>query len=344
MLAQIRCESSESRRDECRLMGVSTLMAAMLVVSGPAASDAAGTPDELIAAPILSVVLAAADAASTSSPGQATVAPTPPVPQTASGATEQAGQEKADDVEIIVSARPRPPREDPLQEVNLKTYAAVQTADKLVVAPAAKAYSKILPSFFRAGLRHFFNNLNEPIVFVNFLLQHKIGKAFETVGRFGVNSTLGVAGLVDVAKKAPFKLPKRRNSFANTLGFYGVKPGPFLFLPLVGPTTVRDLVGLSVDKLLLPSTVGKPFNRVWYTLPATIIGTLDDRVEFADKLQKFRDSPDPYSASRASYLQSRQAEIDALHVHGHRRRKPEVQADTPAPPPPPPPPAPDAAK
>ncbi|MGN8000197.1 MlaA family lipoprotein [Sphingomonas sp. 22176] len=336
-------------------MGVSPLIAAMLLASGPAAADGEGSPDELIAVPVLSVVLPAVDAQSTA-PGQATVAQSPPpavsavpepgqatsapaqtAPQAASAAPEQAPQTTPADDEIVVSARPRPPREDPLQEVNLKTYAVVQTADKLVVAPAAKTYSKIVPSFIRAGLRHFFNNLNEPVVFVNYLLQHKIGKAFETVGRFGVNSTLGIAGVVDVAKKKPFKLPKRRNSFANTMGFYGIKPGPFLFLPLVGPTTVRDLVGLSVDKLLLPSTVGKPFNRVWYTLPATIIGTLDDRVEFADKLQKFRDSPDPYAASRASYLQSRQAEIDALHVHGHRQRqrKPEVQPDTPAAPPPP---------
>ncbi len=337
------------------MMGVSTLMAAMLLASGPAEADAAGTPDELIAVPVLSVVLPALDAQSTepgqaaaapslppppaasaaTEPGQATVAPTQTAPEAASAAPEQAPQATPEDGEIVVSARPRPPREDPLQEVNLKTYAVVQTADKLVVAPAAKTYSKIVPSFIRAGLRHFFNNLNEPVVFVNYLLQHKIGKAFETVGRFGVNSTLGIAGVVDVAKKKPFKLPKRRNSFANTMGFYGIKPGPFLFLPLVGPTTVRDLVGLSVDRLLLPATVGKPFNRVWYTLPATIIGTLDDRVEFADKLQKFRDSRDPYAASRASYLQSRQAEIDALHVHGHRQRKPEVQPDTPATPPPP---------
>lgn len=311
-------------------------MAAMLLVSDPAA----GTTDELIAAPILTVVLPPADAEPLFAAGQATVTPTPSVPQAASpqaasGATEQAPQTQTDEVEIVVHARPRPPREDPLQEVNLQTYAVVQTADKLVVAPAAKAYSKIIPSFIRAGLRHFFNNLNEPVVFVNYLLQHKIGKAFETVGRFGVNSTLGIAGVVDVAKKAPFRLPKRRNSFANTMGFYGIKPGPFLFLPLVGPTTVRDLVGLSLDKLILPSAVGKPFNRVWYTLPATIIGTLDDRVEFADKLQKFRDSPDPYAASRASYLQSRQAEIDALHVHGHRQHKPKVQPDAPAAPPPP---------
>jgi len=335
-------------------MGVSTLMAAMLLAGGPAEAGAAGTPDELIAVPVLSVVLPAVDAQSTEpaqtkgapsetapqassaapEPGQATVAPSQTSSQADSAAPEQALQANPEDGEIVVSARPRPPREDPLQEVNLKTYAVVQTADKLVVAPAAKTYSKIVPSFIRAGLRHFFNNLNEPIVFVNYLLQHKIGKAFETVGRFGVNSTLGIAGVVDVAKKKPFKLPKRRNSFANTMGFYGIKPGPFLFLPLVGPTTVRDLVGLSVDRLLLPATVGKPFDRVWYTLPATIIGTLDDRVEFADKLQKFRDSPDPYAASRASYLQSRQAEIDALHVHGHRQRKREVQPDTPAAPPP----------
>ncbi|OAN58529.1 MlaA family lipoprotein [Sphingomonas sp. TDK1] len=336
-------------------MGVSTLMAALLVASGPAEAGAAGTPDELIAVPVLSVVLPAVDAQSTESaqttvapsqtapqassaapePGQATVAPSQASSQADGTAPEQAPQANPEDVEIVVSARPRPPREDPLQEVNLKTYAVVQAADKLVVAPAAKTYSKIVPSFIRAGLRHFFNNLNEPVVFLNYLLQHKIGKAFETVGRFGVNSTLGIAGVVDVAKKKPFKLPKRRNSFANTMGFYGIKPGPFLFLPLIGPTTVRDLVGLSVDKLLLPSTVGKPFNRVWYTLPATIIGTLDDRVEFADKLQKFRDSSDPYAASRASYLQSRQAEIDALHVHGHRKRRPEVQPDAPATPPPP---------
>ncbi len=322
-------------------------MAAMLLMSGPAAADAAGTTDELIAVPILSVVVPVGDAEPTTLPGQSTVAPSP-APQAASGAipeAEQAAQaaqaapDNAQDDEIVVRARPRSPREDPLQELNLKTYAVVQTADKLVVAPAAKAYSKIFPSFLRAGLRHFFNNLNEPVVFVNYLLQHKIGKAFETVGRFGVNSTLGVAGVVDVAKKAPFKLPKRRNSFANTMGFYGVKPGPFLFLPLIGPTTVRDLLGVSVDKLLLPSAVGKPFNRVWYTLPATIIGTLDDRVEFAEKLQKFRNSSDPYAASRASYLQSRQAEIDALHVHGHRRVKPEAPSDTPVTPT-----APDGAK
>ncbi|MFX6258432.1 MlaA family lipoprotein, partial [Acinetobacter baumannii] len=84
----------------------------------------------------------------------------------------------------------------------------------------------------RSGIRNFLYNLREPIVFVNFLLQHKAGKAAETLGRFVVNSTVGVGGLFDMAKRRPIHLPRRPNGFADTLGFYGVKPGPFLFLPL----------------------------------------------------------------------------------------------------------------
>lgn len=229
-----------------------------------------------------------------------------------------------DDDDIVVTARQHvpPPREDPLQALNMQSYAVVQVADKIVVAPAAKTYSRILPAFLRKAVRHFFFNLNEPITFLNYLAQHKVGKAVETAGRFGVNSTLGVAGVMDVAKKRPFNLPPRRNGFANTMGFYGVKPGPFLFLPLVGPTTVRDLIGITLDKLVLPGLVGKPFDKVWFTLPATIITNLDYREQFDAQLRKFRESPNPYAASRASYLQTRQAEIDALHVHKPRKTSP----------------------
>src|SRR3546814_1283739 len=76
--------------------------------------------------------------------------------------------------------------------------------------------------------------------FLNFLLQFKIGKAAETLGRFAVNTTFGVGGLFDVAKTMPFNLPYRRNGFANTLGFYGVEPGPYFYLPLIGSTTLRS--------------------------------------------------------------------------------------------------------
>jgi phospholipid-binding lipoprotein MlaA len=121
--------------------------------------------------------------------------------------------------------------------LNKVTFAATQAVDRAVIEPAAKAYGKTIPYPIRAGLRHFFTNLTEPVVALNFLLQLKPGKAAETLGRFALNSTVGIGGLLDVAVAKPFKLPYRRNGFANTMAYYGVGPGPFLFVPLVGPTT-----------------------------------------------------------------------------------------------------------
>src|SRR3546814_7125122 len=83
-----------------------------------------------------------------------------------------------------------------------------------------------------------------PINFLNFLFQFKIGKAVETVGRFAINSTIGVAGIFDVAKKPPVNLPYRPNGFANTLGFYGVEPGPYFFLPLRSEEHTSELQSL----------------------------------------------------------------------------------------------------
>ncbi len=133
--------------------------------------------------------------------------------------------------------------------------------------------------------------------------------------------------MIDVAQKKPFRLPRRPNGFANTLGYYGVKPGPFLFLPLIGPTTVRDLIGLGIDRMVLPSAFGQPFNQPTYTVPASIVGSLDYRVEFDAQLHKLRDTSDPYAASRANYLESRQAEIDALR--GRRPAQPVVRRTLP---------------
>src|SRR3546814_18062734 len=91
-----------------------------------------------------------------------------------------------------------------------------------------------------------------PINFLNFLFQFKIGKAVETVGRFAINSTIGVAGIFDVAKKPPVNLPYRPHGFANTLGFYGVEPGPSFFIPLVGHTPLSDTVVDGIDLPVFP--------------------------------------------------------------------------------------------
>lgn len=212
---------------------------------------------------------------------------------------------------------------DPLQSVNAGSYDAVQAVDRAVIGPASRAYRRGVPGPLRTGLRNFLNNLREPVVAVNYLLQVKPGKAAETVGRFAINSTAGVAGVFDVAKRRPFRLPRRRNGFDNTLGYYGVGPGPFFFLPLIGPTTLRDLAGNVVDQALIPIAPIRPAGGLAYTVPIGVLSALDFRAEFDEELEKQRRSGDPYAAARRYYLERRQAEIDAL-----RGRRP------PAPPPP----------
>lgn len=221
--------------------------------------------------------------------------------------------------DIVVTGRDR--RGDPLAKVNEQGYAITQAVDKAVVAPAARAF-KVVPRPIRRGLRNFLANLREPVVALNYLLQIKPGKAGETLGRFAVNTTIGAAGLIDVAKKRPFNLPRRQNGLGNTLGFYGVKPGPFLYLPLIGPTTVRDLLGNVADQLIIPLTTVSPFNKPIVTIPLLNLAALDYRNDVDEQIKKIRASPDPYAAARKQYLDSRQAEIDALR--GPRRSKPKA--------------------
>ena len=165
--------------------------------------------------------------------------------------------------EIVVSGSLKAPPEDPLARANETSYEVLQTIDDKFVGPVAKGYEKGVPRPLRMALRNFIRNVREPVVAIAYLLEIKPGKAFETVGRFGVNTTIGLGGTIDVARSKPFNLPYRQNGLANVLGYYGVGPGPYLFLPLVGPTTVRDLFGLIADRLVLPLGVGTPFNKPW---------------------------------------------------------------------------------
>lgn len=214
--------------------------------------------------------------------------------------------------EVVVTARSDSARRDPLKAVNTKMFAVTQAVDDAVVGPAAHAYDKAIPDPVKSGLRNFRYNLREPVVFANFLLQHKAGKAAETLGRFVINSTLGVAGLFDMAKRRAFKLPRRRNGFANTMGFYGIKPGPYLFLPLVGSTTVRDLTGNLIDHAFLPMSLIQPLRTPAVSVPLRVTTMLDHRAEFDGQLREIRRSEDPYVARRTYYLAKRQAEIDHL--------------------------------
>lgn len=224
---------------------------------------------------------------------------------------EEAPPTDGDNV-IVVTGEGADPQKDPLENVNIQAYELTRDIDKAFVEPIADVYEEDLPSPVRKSLRNFLRNLMEPVNALNYLLQLKPGKALETVGRFAINTTVGVAGLFDVAKKEPFNLPYRRNGFANTLGYYGVGPGPFLVLPLVGATTLRDLLGSGIDQSILPFAVGKPFNTPYYAIPAYTVNSLEFRIEFDERIGQINDSDDPYYALRESYLCNREADIAAL--------------------------------
>lgn len=222
--------------------------------------------------------------------------------------------------DIVVQAREG--QGEPIEQINVKNFELTQEVDEAVFGPVARAYGRSVPRPIRKGLRNFLTNLREPIVAANYLLQLKVGKAGETLGRFAINTTIGVAGLFDQAKRKPFNLPRRRNSFANTMGFYGVKPGPFFYLPLIGATTLRDFAGNIVDQLVAPTVTVPPFDKSQYIAPIGVLTALDARNEFDEEVQARRAGSDPYGTTRKIYLERRQAEIDALRAPRRAKSEP----------------------
>lgn len=218
----------------------------------------------------------------------------------------------ADGNTILVEGTYGPPATDPVERINAESYRITQAVDQAVIEPLAYAYRDGLPGPLRNGLGNVVKNLGEPSNALNFLLQGKVGKAFETVGRLAINSTLGLGGLIDVAGKPGIGLPYRRNGFANTAGFYGIGPGPYLYLPVTGATTVRDVIGSTLDQLLLPIAVGAPFNTYEFGGAYFVVNGLDQRLEFDAELAEIRSTDDPYGVRRDTYLARRKREIAAL--------------------------------
>ena len=209
---------------------------------------------------------------------------------------------------------------DPLEKFNRSNFRRHQKFDRALLRPAAMGYKHAVPKPARDGIRNAFSNIGEPLVFLNYLLQLKVGKAIETLARFTINSSLGFGGLIDIARTPGVRLPHRPNGLGDTLGFYGVRPGPYLFLPFVGPTTVRDLIGGQAEGLVLPLAVGKPFDRLYYQIPRGVLTGLDRRAESDAELRALFDGAvDPYATLRSVYLQDRQGEIDALKGTGRQR-------------------------
>lgn len=233
-----------------------------------------------------------------------------------SDATSPALSPDGGDGTIIVSASAS--RADPAAPLNKASFAAVQTADRIVIGPAAMAYAKVLPAPVRDGVHNVIYNLREPVTIVNCLLQHRVGRAGRALARLTLNTTVGLGGLFDVARRHPFGIPFRFNGFGNTLGFYGVGAGPYMFLPVFGPTTVRDLAGTLADNMFLPTLVGKPLTSAAYRIPSTVLGVLDDRLVKDARIRDVRSGArNPYLATRDAYLAGRREDIAALHRPDH---------------------------
>jgi phospholipid-binding lipoprotein MlaA len=193
---------------------------------------------------------------------------------------------------------------DPWEPFNERMFEVNRRLDRYVLKPVAKAYNFITPDELQIMISNGFDNISFPPRFVNSVLQGKFKGAGREIARFLINSTAGVGGLFDPAKDV-FGLVKSREDFGQTLGFYGVGPGPFLIVPLMEPMTVRDGVGKAVDAAMDPLAYYLPF--IWDRLGMKIGDTVNERSLNLDLFQGFEESViDLYSAVRHGYLQRRE--------------------------------------
>lgn len=194
---------------------------------------------------------------------------------------------------------------DPWEGMNRKVYAFNDALDVAVVRPVAQAYVEVVPSFVRTGVRNFVGNLVDVWSVVNAGLQFKGQAAAEGFMRVAVNSTLGLYGVLDIATDAGISRP--REDFGQTLGHWGVAPGPYVILPLFGPSTLRDSLALPLDMQASPARF---FSGSDAQAAVTVLRITDLRASLltaGDALKAA--SLDPYSFLRDAWLQKRQSEV-----------------------------------
>jgi phospholipid-binding lipoprotein MlaA len=193
---------------------------------------------------------------------------------------------------------------DPLESVNRVVFDFNQRIDKGAALPAATFYRSAVPGGVRFGVHNFLSNLNLPIAVANNVLQLHPGRAGEAAGRFVINSTIGVAGLFDVA--SDWGLPEQSEDFGQTMGYYGIGEGPYLVLPLIGPKPPRDFAGSYVDAFFSPLAYIHFKGRAYWGLARSALTTVDRRSANIDLLREIeRSSVDYYATMRSLYRQRR---------------------------------------
>jgi phospholipid-binding lipoprotein MlaA len=203
------------------------------------------------------------------------------------------------------SAPGRTLNDDPWEGFNRGVYKFNDTVDRATLKPIAKGYRKITPQWFRIGVGNFFSNLAYPATIVNQFLQGKAKLGLQDTGRFLVNSTLGVAGIFDVA--TPMGLQANDEDFGQTLAVWGVGSGPYLTLPFFGPSSLRDAPSRIADYFLGPLTYADiPWEAEWTMRAFDVVHTRSELLSLDPTLER---TFDPYAFMRDAWVQQREFNI-----------------------------------
>ncbi len=212
-------------------------------------------------------------------------------------------------------------RHDPLESMNRSVFAFNEVVDEKILEPVARGYKAVVPDPIEMVIGNFFSNLNDVVVTANSLLQLNFPSAAASGTRVLINSTFGMLGMIDIASDvsnaSDINISKRNEDFGQTLGYYGVGTGPYLVIPFMGPSTVRDVVGIGVDGYFAdPVTSVFTMKRIDRSLhknldaavriPVTALRVVDARAELLDAEKILEEAAlDKYEFIRDAYMQRR---------------------------------------
>jgi len=197
-----------------------------------------------------------------------------------------------------------PDTHDPFEPVNRAVFQFNTAVDDALLEPAANAYTAVTPEPARASVRNVFDNLNRPVVFANAVLQGDIRAASETAGSFVLDSTLGLLGIIPLAKRAG--ITQHAEDFGQTLAVWGVPEGPYLMLPILGPSSVRDGTGRFVDRYPHPFNWNEEFSGSGEAWTLRALNGIDQRARAQSVMDTLdRTAIDPYVQVRSAWRQNR---------------------------------------
>ena len=202
----------------------------------------------------------------------------------------------------LPSGKPDP--SDRFERANRSVYSFNRALDHAVLRPVARTYVKITPGPVRRSISNFLTNLDYPVTIVNDILQGKIHDGLSDIGRFGVNTVVGIGGLFDPASH--WGMDKHNEDFGLTLARWGLKSGPYLMLPILGPSTVRDAPGRVADRFFTPTAYA---NNTGVEVGAFVAKGVTTRADVLDMDSMIDSAFDPYAFVRNAWLQRREYQI-----------------------------------